>query len=70
MIQLIINKINNNMKENKKKYKQSLYQSNREKWAKIENGYRKKKAGLPLKDDELDDYCHAGISHFGFNPFE
>ena len=57
-------------KEDERKYKQSVYQKNREHWAKIERGYAKKKAGLPLNADELDDFCHIGISHFGFNPFD
>ncbi len=50
----------------KKKYKQSLYQANREKWAKIENGYKKKRMGLPLEEDEKDDYTNSMLSFLGF----
>ena len=57
-------------KEDERKYKQSVYQKNREHWAKIERGYRKKKLGLPLEEDERDDYKNAAISHFGFSPWD
>ncbi len=53
-----------------RKYEQSLYQRNREKWKKIERGYQKKRLNIPLNDDERDDYKNAGLSHFGFDPFE
>lgn len=54
------------MEETDGKYKKNPYQKNREKWAKIERGYRKKKQGIPLNEDEKDDYTNFYLSCMGW----